>query len=195
MTQPGWEDRHSVSGSRAPGVALLLVDYQPAYYAGATRAAFPDLPAKVGRLLASARSRLRPAQIVHVRANYTHAFAQNFLRLNPDKPLPSDVDAEPWASGAVGERVVAKGSFDAFHGTDLDAHLRALGCERVVVCGLLTSVCVLFTAQAAFARGYRVTLYSPGCGDRDAGRHAAALQTYGNYIFDVAADIGDLPFP
>ena len=172
--------------SSAPRVAVVLVDYQPAYWSGPAAAAFPDLPRHVEALLARARGRLAPAHIVHVRANYADAFLRNFARLNPDRAVPGDVTATPWAAARAGERVVVKGSFDAFHDTRLDAHLRDLGVGRVVVAGLLTSVCVLFTAQSAFARGYEVTLYEPGCGDRSRERHDAAVRLYGDYVFDVA---------
>jgi nicotinamidase-related amidase len=185
-TTPPLVRMHSLSETSAPRVALLLVDYQPAYWAGPAALAFPELPARVGALLARARSRLAPPQIVHVRANYSHRFAQNFKRLNPGRALPGDVEATPWAASTVGEKVVVKGSFDAFHDTRLDDHLRALGCDRVVVCGLLTSACVLFTAQSAFARGYRVTLFEPACGDKDVEIHAATVRVYGDYLFEVA---------
>lgn len=174
-------------------IAVILVDYQPAYVeAVAQSGSFDALPEAVQRLLARARDVLSPAQIIHVRANYSHVFAQNFKLLNPDKPLPADVGATEWAASEVGEKIVCKSSFDAFCDTDLDAHLRALGVNRIIVAGVLTSICVLFSAQSAFARGFKVTVYTPACADRDQRRHQTVVDMYGGYCFDIAKDLDRL---
>eukprot|EP00947_MAST-08B_sp_MAST-8B-sp1_P000254 g254.t1 len=145
---------------------------------------FPELPGRVQALLERARELLPPAQIIHVRANYTARFARNFLRLNPTKTLPADTGACAWAEARVGEEVVVKGTFDGFRLTGLEQILADLGVEQVVVCGLLTSVCVLFTTQSAFAAGLQVKLYTPGCGDRSLERHRQCLDMYDGYCFE-----------
>ena len=84
---------HSLTTSKWKNVAVLVVDCQPVYYEeqDAVRFANPELPRTVGALLGRARKMLSPPQIVHIRANYTFRFAQNFKLLNPEKPLPSAV--------------------------------------------------------------------------------------------------------
>lgn len=192
---PGWfhEDvqMHSLAASAMQHVALVVVDCQPVYWdeQSVVRDAFPRLPKEVRSLLKRARRDLSPPQIVHVRANYTFRFAQNFKRLNPEKPLPSDIQAVSWASSRVGEQIVVKSSFDSFHETNLEQYLRDLGVTDVVICGLLTSCCVLFSAQSAFASGFRVRLYEPACGDRSKQRHEQTLDTYGSYCFEVFDDL------
>lgn len=143
-------------------------------------------------LLKRARQELTASQIVHVRANYTREFAQNFLSLNAEKPLPVDVHACSWAEAKQGEYVCTKSTFDAFNNTRLQAHLRQLGVTRVVVCGLLTSVCVLFSMHSAFASGFGVTLYAVGTGDRTQERHQAVLDLYEGYIFTVENDLDNI---
>lgn len=182
---------HSLDMSVMQHVALVVVDCQPVYWdkQEVVRKAFPRLPMEISKLLRQARAMLSPPQIVHVRANYTFRFAQNFKLLNPDKPLPSDIQAIDWASSKVGEQIVVKSSFDSFHETSLKHYLRELGVTDIIICGLLTSCCVLFTAQSAFASGFRVRLYEPGCGDRSTSRHLQTIETYGSYCFEVFRDL------
>ncbi|WP_018161642.1 cysteine hydrolase family protein [Smaragdicoccus niigatensis] len=45
-----------------------------------------------------------------------------------------------------------------FGGTDLDAHLRSVGIEEIVICGLLTNTCVESTARHGVDLGYHVTV-------------------------------------
>ena len=88
-----------------------------------------------------------------------------------------------------------KGSFDSFHDTGLERYLRETGITDVVVCGLVTSVCVLFSTQSAFARGFRVRLYESGCGDRTREKHDSTIKMYGNYCFEVYNNIDTLFLP
>jgi nicotinamidase/pyrazinamidase len=59
-------------------------------------------------------------------------------------------------------RVVSKATsrdadaYSGFQGTDLAAQLRALGCQRVLICGLATDYCVKATALDALAAGFTV---------------------------------------
>tara|TARA_X000000950_G_scaffold282551_1_gene381609 strand:- start:1259 stop:1777 length:519 start_codon:yes stop_codon:yes gene_type:complete len=162
----------------------LLIDYQDTYTNDANvHRLFPSLRNNVETLLVDARSRFPPENIVHIRSNYNLVFARNFKILHPDKPLPVDIDSTSWARAKEYEKIIIKTSFDAFMNTELNEYLNKIGANKIIVCGLLTSVCVLFTAQSAFARGYEVFLYEPGCADRDKNNHAAIIKIYDGYIF------------
>ena len=77
-----------------------------------------------------------------------------------------------------GETVVMKRSFDSFYKTGLDAQLRKRGVRRILVCGLLTGMCVLSTTLSAFARGYEVTLLRDATNDDDARRYRVVRCVY-----------------
>jgi nicotinamidase/pyrazinamidase len=74
-----------------------------------------------------------------------------------------------------GELVVPKRRFSAFFGTDLDLSLREQGIEEVVLVGVCTNICVLYTACDARMRNYRVTVVEAGVASFDGGAHRFAL--------------------
>jgi ureidoacrylate peracid hydrolase len=56
------------------------------------------------------------------------------------------------------ELVVTKHTYDGFHGTVLDAALRAHGVRHLVITGTMTDICVLATVVGGFDREYRMTV-------------------------------------
>lgn len=106
------------------------------------------------------------------------------------------VQYAPGASFAAGldvyhfDYIVRKGTdsaIDSYSGffdngrrrqTDLDVYLRAHGVDEVVVCGLATDYCVLFTALDALQLGYRTTVVEDASRavNLNAGDGEAALQ-------------------
>ncbi len=57
-----------------------------------------------------------------------------------------------------GEVVIRKTEDDGFDGTDLNAILTAFGVKNLVICGVLSEMCVAATARGALERGYGVLL-------------------------------------
>lgn len=57
-----------------------------------------------------------------------------------------------------GEIIVEKTRYSGFYGTRLEDILRKIGVERVVIVGILTNICVLFTAADAVMRGFEVEI-------------------------------------
>ena len=64
----------------------------------------------------------------------------------------------PCAVPLPGETVFWKHGSSAFHGTRLDAHLRALGIAELVVAGAVAAFCVTSTVRQASDLGYTVLL-------------------------------------
>ena len=62
-----------------------------------------------------------------------------------------------------GDRIVyvsGKVGFNAFSNTTLGDVLSDRGIENVLVCGMVTSLCIDSTGRAAYERGYNVTIVS-----------------------------------
>ena len=167
--------------------ALIVVDVQRCWYSdspgGLARAAFPLLPDRTAALLTTAR--LHEVRVVHVRANYERSpHVATMRRLNPSlNTVPILPEPEAWAKEIEGELVVMKSTFDGFFRTELEACLLELGVTRVLVCGLITSACVLSTALGAFHRGFDVLLVEDCCADRSLARHQATVAMYDQYCF------------
>jgi nicotinamidase-related amidase len=77
---------------------------------------------------------------------------------------------------APDELVVDKYGYGAFHGTDLDERLRALGVRSLVVTGTVTQICVEETAREAFHHGYRTTVVSDAVSSYAPDLHAGTLK-------------------
>lgn len=163
---------------------LIMIDFQNTYRTGVM--ALPDAEpalAAGARLLSAARALGRP--IIHI--------------VNDGGPgTPYDIRADIGAisdpvAPLPGEPVVVKKVPNAFHDTDLEATLRKLGAgPNLVLAGFMTHMCVQFTAEGAFYRGYHPTVVAEATATRplagpDGGTvSAAALQT------GALTTIGDL---
>ena len=84
---------------------------------------------------------------------------------------PYDVNAEIGAISAEvapknGEDVIVKNYPNAFIATDLEAKLKALGIENVVLAGFMTHVCINSTARGAFNLGFKPTVVASACATR-----------------------------
>ena len=75
-----------------------------------------------------------------------------------------------------GEVVVKKTRYSGFVGTDLDARLKALGVDTLVVAGLTTECCVDSTVRDAFSLDYHVFVAADACAAYEADIHAASLK-------------------
>lgn len=73
------------------------------------------------------------------------------------------------------EKVVFKHRYSAFFDTDLGTVLRCLAVEDLVICGIMTNLCVESTARDAYYRDYRVFVPADGTGSIDEDLHLASL--------------------
>ncbi|HHT9130389.1 MAG TPA: cysteine hydrolase family protein [Candidatus Brocadiaceae bacterium] len=53
---------------------------------------------------------------------------------------------------------VAKTSYSCFYKTSLAKLLKKLGITHLIITGVVTNICVLYTAADAYMRGYRITI-------------------------------------
>lgn len=147
--------------------ALLVIDIQNGAFDG-VRCPPMDAPQRLldaaGQLLAAARAAGRPVVFVQhgegagepFEAGTEHAALHPALAVRP------------------GEHVEGKRACSAFEATGLDAHLRRLGVDTLVVCGLQSEHCVSHTTRAALQHGYRVHLAQDGHGTWTWGGRPAA---------------------
>jgi nicotinamidase-related amidase len=73
---------------------------------------------------------------------------------------------------------IEKYGYGAFHGTDLDGHLKSLGVKSLVITGTVTQICVEETGREAFHHGYRTTMVEDGVSSFAPDLHAATLKNF-----------------
>ena len=79
----------------------------------------------------------------------------------------------------AGEIVLQKTTTDPFLSTELEQLLHGRGVQTVVVCGVLTDVCVSATARGAADRDFEVIVVEDACATMSEALHRAALEIIG----------------
>lgn len=175
----------------ASRTALLIVDVQPEYWSEcpAVRKDFDSFPSKISSLIQNCRA--EGAKCIWVRADYSYdrsPWLQQFSRLHKGRIPPVVKPNSKWekfAEPADGELTITKTSWSSTTDTGLVDTLNEAGIETVLVCGLITSVCVQHSAFGVFEAGFRTILVTDACADRGKERHEAALALYGDYMYEL----------
>jgi nicotinamidase-related amidase len=137
--------------------ALVVVDIQNDYFpGGANPLDGPEAAAAHARALLDA-FRASGEPVFHIKHVWD---APDALYLRPGTPGGDINDA---VAPETGEPVIEKAFPNAFLQTSLDADLRAAGADRLVVCGMMTSMCVDATVRAAVDLGYDVSVAHDAC--------------------------------
>jgi ureidoacrylate peracid hydrolase len=77
--------------------------------------------------------------------------------------------------------IVDKARFDAFQWTSLEPLLRGLNINDLVVCGVVTNLCVETTIRSAFMRDFPVTLLADCCAAQTRRLHDLSLEVLSAY--------------
>ena len=137
--------------------ALLIVDIQNDYFPGGAHPLHePEAAAAAARSVLD-RFRAGAEPVIHVRHVWDEPDAP-FMR-----PGTAGVEIHESVAPAAGEPVIEKDAPNAFLRTELERELRERGVEELVVCGMMTSMCVDATVRAAADLGFTVTLVHDAC--------------------------------
>jgi nicotinamidase-related amidase len=141
--------------------ALVVIDIQNDYFPGG---AFPLVEpeaaaAAARRALDHFRERGEP--VVHLQHVWEEPEAE-FMR-----PGTEGVEIHDEVRPAHGEPVITKDAPNGFLGTSLEQELRSIGAEEIVVCGMMTSMCVDATVRAAVDLGFGATVLHDACAAPD----------------------------
>lgn len=140
--------------------AILLVDIQNDYFPGG-KFEVPGAKAsaeKTAQLLKYGReNRMLIAHIRHFstkpRASYLIPESEGSFINDTVKP-------------ANGEKVFIKNYPNSFRLTGLDEYLKGKGIKKLIICGMMTQMCVDTTARAAFDLGYELRVAADACAAR-----------------------------
>ena len=143
---------HASAADRAgaPATALIIIDIQEFYFPGGkVPLVGPEAAAaKAAKVLASFRAAGKA--VVHVRHDF-----------EPGGSIHQSV------APIDGEMVFTKSEVSCFHGTEVLAHLRELGVERLVLVGMQTHMCLEAATRAAADLGFECIVVGDACATRD----------------------------
>jgi ureidoacrylate peracid hydrolase len=87
--------------------------------------------------------------------------------------------------------VVDKVRFDAFLWTSLDPLLQGLDATELIVCGVVTNICVESTVRAGFMRDHPITLLADCCAARTTRLHDIGVEVMGDCGFATVAKVSE----
>ena len=164
--------------------ALVIIDIQNDYFPGG-RSELVGADAAAARaadVLAGFRE--RGEQVVHLQHVWDAPDAEFFA------PGTPGVDINDAVAPDDGEPVIQKAFPNGFQQTDLEQRLRDSGADELVLCGMMTSMCVDATVRAAVDLGFECTVVHDACATKDLsfdGRPVAAADVHAAFL----AALGD----
>jgi ureidoacrylate peracid hydrolase len=186
--------------------ALLVVDMQNGFCH--PQGSFP----RVGRGLEGATEAVRNAAVAVAQARRAeipvvftrHVYrpgrpdeGRALIRNSPQLAGVSGLAGGTWDAEVCAELgcapsdlVVDKVRFDAFQWTSLEPLLRGLGVTDLMICGVVTNICVETTARSAFMRDFPVTLLEDCCAAKTRRLHELAVEVLSSYELAEIASIG-----
>jgi nicotinamidase-related amidase len=79
------------------------------------------------------------------------------------RPGTDGIEIHEAVSPRDGERVIEKEHPNSFRETPLETELRGAGVDELVICGMMTSMCVDATVRAAVDLGFETTVVHDAC--------------------------------
>jgi nicotinamidase-related amidase len=137
--------------------ALVIIDIQRDYFPGGAHPLHEPQAAAAAARSVLERFRAQGEPVFHIQ-HVWNAPEATFMR-----PGSDGVELHPAVAPLAGERLITKQAPNAFLGTPLERELRERGVDQVVVCGMMTSMCVDASVRAAADLGFAVTLVHDAC--------------------------------
>lgn len=181
-------DARFMNPSRA---ALLAIDLQNEYRPGAAWPCvdYDGILARTAALMAGARAAGVP--VIHVQAWVTPEERAGYaLQEETLAPEHRSAIAASEGAGICAEVAPAPGDLvhhkrwpSAFRETDLEARLRAMGVEELLITGVLTESCVTGTTFDAVYSGFRCWLVKDCCGSMTETMHRTGMLDMANRLY------------
>lgn len=140
--------------------ALIIVDIQNDYFPGGAMPLEGSVEAgqQACKLLSDFRTKGLP--VIHIQHISAHPGATFFLPDTPGVAIHDGVKPLP------DEAVFQKHYPNSFRQTGLEQYLRDRGITELVICGMMTHMCIDTTVRAAFDLGFSCKLAHDACATR-----------------------------
>jgi len=141
--------------------ALIIIDIQNDYFDNGSNTLTGSLLAAKNARLILDDFRSKGLPIIHVQHLSTRPTATFFLPGTTGTDI--FVDVRPFED----EKLIVKHYPNSFRETDLLEYLKSLDASQLVICGMMTHMCVDATTRAAKDFGFDCTLISDACATKD----------------------------
>ena len=137
--------------------ALLIIDVQNDYFEGGAMTLVGSYKASENIKLLLKKFRTENQPVIFIQHITTRPDATFFI--------PNTIGAEIHANVKPldNEKVIIKHYPNSFRETDLLNHLKSLDITNLVICGMMTHMCIDATTRAAKDLGFNCTLIADGC--------------------------------
>ena len=140
--------------------ALIIIDVQNDYFPGGSCELYRPLEAekKIKELIDDSRASGRKIiYIQHINPPDDYFFIEGTDGVKiSDRIKPAEED-----------KIIIKHYPNSFLETDLNEYLKSIGVEELIICGMMTHMCVDTTVRAAMDYGYSVKVVGDACATMD----------------------------
>jgi len=141
--------------------ALLIIDIQNDYFPGGANplSDVDKAAANAARIIELFRAKNRP--VIFIQHFSIRPGATFFV------PGTRGVEIAEIVRPRLGEKIIPKHFPNSFRETPLHEYLQATGVKKLIVCGMMTQMCVDSTVRAAKDLGYECTVIGDACAASD----------------------------
>jgi nicotinamidase-related amidase len=191
----------------AHGHALIVIDMQNGFCH--PEGSFPSIglglegadAAVRNAAMAVKQARAADVPVIFTRHLYRLGRADEgpaLIRNSPALALVNGLAAGSWDAEVIDDLEcgaedlkVDKVRFDAFQWTSLEPLLRGLSATRLVICGVVTNLCVETTVRSAFMRDFPVTLIEDACAAKTRRLHELSIEVLSSYELAEIVRVGE----
>lgn len=136
---------------------LVIIDIQNDYFAGGNMPLVGSDEAVLNAKLVLEQFRNDGLPVIHIKHVSDRPGATFFV------PGTSGVEIHSEVAPLNNEKIIVKHFPNSFRETELQDYLKELGISDLVICGMMTSMCVDATTRAAKDFGYNCTVIGDAC--------------------------------
>jgi len=141
--------------------ALIIIDIQNDYFENGSNTLSESLKACKNARLILDYFRFKGLPVIHIKHIATKPTATFFLPDTAGAEIHDEV--RPFTN----EKVIVKHYPNSFRETELLEYLESLDISHLVICGMMTHMCVDATTRAAKDFGYECTVIGDACATKD----------------------------
>jgi nicotinamidase-related amidase len=159
--------------------ALLIIDIQNDYFEDGANPLIGSLEASLNAKQVLEHFRKKGLKVFHIQHLAGRPGSTFFLPGTRGAEIHANVEPLP------DEKIIVKHFPNSFHGTELHASLTVNNITNLVVCGMMTHMCVDATIRAAKDLGFNCTLLSDACATRNLeiqGRQIKAIDVHYSFL-------------